>query len=210
MLSLRKFVKGPWEQVRDYLWEDLVAIERTINVRWAQVFTNNPTTGNPNQLSSSVFPGDATTPTRYVANNGALGNIAQWALVNLVNGVMNKLGFVNFVASTAASRLVGRGSAAGAGDFQEITLGPDLVMAGTVLDLVQASAASLLLGRGSAAGSGEYQEITLGNGLSMSGTVLKNSLPGFRWSVLTNGSGAWPELVFDSNGDVIMTQNPLD
>jgi hypothetical protein len=35
---------------------------------------------------------------------------------------------------TAASRLLGRGSAAGSGDVQEITLGAGLTMTGTVLD----------------------------------------------------------------------------
>jgi len=41
--------------------------------------------------------------------------------------------FAKMQNSSAASRLVGRGSAAGAGDFEEITLGTGLTMTGTVL-----------------------------------------------------------------------------
>jgi hypothetical protein len=48
--------------------------------------------------------------------------------------VSGDLPFSNFVQASAASRIVGRGSASGAGDFQEITLGTNLSMSGTVLN----------------------------------------------------------------------------
>jgi hypothetical protein len=38
MLQLKKFVRGPWEAVRQSLWEDLNTIETVINLRWAQTF----------------------------------------------------------------------------------------------------------------------------------------------------------------------------
>lgn len=83
---------------------------------------------------------------------------------------------------SAASRLLGRGSAAGAGNPEEITLTAALDMAGTALGIADnavtyakmqnVSAASRLLGRGSAAGAGNVEELTLATGLSLAGTVL--------------------------------------
>lgn len=70
--------------------------------------------------------------TRYLSNTGTSNNPA-WAQVNLADGVTGDLPFANLVQASGASVLVGRGSAAGAGDFQEITLGSGLSMAGTVL-----------------------------------------------------------------------------
>lgn len=62
--------------------------------------------------------------------------------INLASEVTGDLPYANFVQATAASKLVGRGSAAGAGDFEEITLGSGLTMTGTTLS-ASASAPAL-------------------------------------------------------------------
>lgn len=60
-------------------------------------------------------------------------------LTNLGNGTLaatiaaNSVSYAKMQDVSAASRLIGRGSAAGAGDPQEITLGANLTMTGTVL-----------------------------------------------------------------------------
>ena len=89
--------------------------------------------------------------------------------------------------ASAASRLLGRGSAGGAGDWEEITVGTNLEMNSTSLRLVQASAESVLLGRGEGGGAGAFGEITLDATLAMTGGVLGVVDAG-------GGGGAW-ELV---------------
>ncbi len=80
----------------------------------------------------------STSSTRYLSNTGTTNNPA-WAQVDLTNGVSGDLPFASLVQASGASKLVGRGSASGAGDFQEITLDSSLTMSGTTLSATGSS-----------------------------------------------------------------------
>lgn len=64
----------------------------------------------------------------YVISSGTTGGTVDTA--DITNDAVT---FAKMVNASAASVLVGRGAAGGAGDFQEITLGSGLTMVGTVL-----------------------------------------------------------------------------
>ncbi len=70
--------------------------------------------------------------TTQVLHGNASGD-PTFGAVSLTADVSGDLPYANLVPATAASLLIGRGSASGAGDFQEITLGSGMAMTGTVL-----------------------------------------------------------------------------
>lgn len=128
-ISLMKFLEGKWEDVRQYLRDDLDHIETAINTWKAATFTET------NILRSTTIretiPGDSLLDSRYISNQGA-SHSPMWEQVNLADGVQGDLPFANIVPATRAAILLGRGSS-GIGDFEEITLGGGLSINGKVL-----------------------------------------------------------------------------
>lgn len=70
--------------------------------------------------------------------HGNAAGAPTFGAVSLTADVTGRLAYANFVASTAASRLLGRTSGS-AGDWQEVSLGTGLALTGTVLDVTGTS-----------------------------------------------------------------------
>jgi len=90
-------------------------------------------------LSRWVLVGTWTTPTPvtmsgtpdYITLSGQ--DIVR-GLIDLATDVTGDLPYANLTPSAAISKLLGRGAAAGAGDWEEITLGTNLSMSGATLN----------------------------------------------------------------------------
>lgn len=76
------------------------------------------------------------TGTQLLATISDAGTLAGLNTVSTANIGNDQVTYAKIQNVSAASRLLGRGSAAGAGDVEEITLGPNLTMINAVLDAV--------------------------------------------------------------------------
>src|SRR6185369_8360835 len=65
--------------------------------------------------------------------HGNAAGAPTFGAVALGSDVSGDLPFANLVQASGASKIVGRGAAAGAGDFEELTIGTGLTLTGTVL-----------------------------------------------------------------------------
>lgn len=121
------------------------------------------------------------------------------AAINLAasgsGGVTGDLPFANLTPASAASILLGRGSASGAGDYQEITLGTGLTMTGTVLSAGGGSgnvtAAGTLTNNALVIGQGTTAVATTTTGTGVL-TALGVNIGSAGAPVLFNGAGGTP------------------
>jgi len=126
------FLNLDWVEARGYLAEELSQLRTALNAQWGNAFSTE------NNLTADAIEGNASIVPRYVANTG-VDKAPKWDVIALGSSAMSgRLPFTH-IATLAASKLAGRGSGAGTGDIEPITLGPSLTMTGTTLSVNSAS-----------------------------------------------------------------------
>lgn len=138
-ISLFKWTAGPWEKARGFLHKDLEHLEVALNRLLSQTFDG------ANKLLGTAIQGNSLDIPQYVSNTGTPVGSPKWDRVDLIAGVQKRLQFIHFEAATAPSVLLGRGSLNGPGDFEQITLGPNLSMVDKVLDASASTSLSMVL-----------------------------------------------------------------
>lgn len=176
MISLLKYIQGPWDVSKRYLQQDLETLESAINQRWGATFgqsnvlpTNAGGTGNTagqpltgvNDTNVSITLGGTPLLALLKAVSITLGWIGQLALSRGGTGK-------DFSGVTDGQVPIGKTS--------DHSLNLATLTAGSGIAIVN-SAASITISASGGASGGEP---------------------------LTNGDGIDPELIYDSLGDVIM------
>lgn len=123
------------------------------------------------------------------------------AQINLASEVTGVLPFANLTNATAANRLLGRGSAAGAGPWQEVTLGTGLSLSGTVLNATTATPMTIQEVDGAPAGTPSILKFS-------NGTVTNNGDGSF--TVVTGGGSPGGYTTIQEESASLAQQNTLN